>query len=353
MKPIVKDRAKLLHVMDSVISSMREMDYAPGWLSVIIDNIRKDSKKEFLSISQTEMFKVSYYHSGDKNKLTTISLGKYLTRNGAYSGTALDNFVQDVWVKLMNLKDLKVKILRGKDIMEHYLTSDTKSCMAGSNAWKVGIYTVNPEVVGLVVMDNIRALLWTCMDGTVVLDRCYPSGHWKIKFLHKWAASKKYIWRVEDGLVDEALVELSDDSKRTVSLKKFFLTEDLCKDDRLETNDYFINSPVYPYFDTFAFTCLDEIDGINNTIKVSNDGYKADVVFHDIDGNHKLFQACEECNTILINGNSCEECTCQCGDHSCDECNPDGCEDEHCSSCHPDGCKDEECEDCHPTENET
>lgn len=274
MHQIFKNRIKLIKAMISANIDLNFLFKPDGEgrypdelfdmrnnISKIILSIRENKYNHFLSFDSCFPAKVSFSKNiKDKysypNRVQT-TLGRYIRRQlrispTKISDTLLDNFCKSVFQYLVDIDELdkRIKILNGKDIEDFYRTTTSTSCMTGAKSKSVRLYCMNPDCVSLVVLDNyVRALLWTCPDGTKILDRIYPSGCGSVNILTEWAKKKGYVRRCRtDFLGDFRFHEqLSDSSSRIFKLKY---------DDS------------FPYMDTFKF--LSKPNKRWNTVLVSN-----------------------------------------------------------------------------------
>ena len=248
----------------------------------IISSIRKDEKGEFLSISSDEETKVSYAKDKDSklDKRVKTTLARYIRRNlevgvDTVSDRFLDVFTKKISQSLLDINKLEEKlvIVSGKEIISVYDELDVGSCMGGESSYKTELYAINPDKVQLVYFaESARALLWTCDDGTKVLDRIYPAGCFYVNILSQWAKKKGYVQRKNpDGAEFENQSDLNDDSVREVTLKY---------------NEYF------PYMDTFKFGKFN----INKTVLLKN---------HNFNGSRLC---CEASGEIPGNDLCCYEC---------------------------------------------
>lgn len=280
-----------------------------------IDSIEENTNKHYLSLSQDTEMQVSYAKCeediyNNKRRIRT-TLGKYLSRQCSIleyiTDVELDSFVTNVWAIINSYNKLDVKILTGEDIIKFYKSCDgsSHSCMTGKKAHFTEFYAINPDKVSLLVYDRIRALLWTCDDGTKVLDRAYPSHHYKIETLRRWAKIQGYVLREKaDTAVwiigdndgdDDTHINLDDSSIKTITMNAA------------------TKNGLYPYLDTFCFGTIKD-----KKLVLSNDYKDSDIIVRSQCGivrNSKLCECCE-CEvgisagySNLFEGNDyCDEC---------------------------------------------
>jgi hypothetical protein len=296
MNKVLRDRVSLIRAMYNVLKADSERyhynDAQHEEFRRIIQIIRNNENNHFLSVSQDAPMQISYARCPE-DKFNTkrrirVALGKYIIRNlnpnmDVLSDHTLANFVSGVW-GIYRSGSVDVKILVGKDIVEAYRAfgdSDAHSCMTGSSCQYTNFYALNPDKVCMVILDEIRALLWhtdptpDCPNGKTVLDRCYPSGHGKIEILREWANKKGYVLRRNPDRLVTGNVELSDDKIYEVTMK--------C-------------SKEYPYIDTFAFG---RFDSDRNQVVLTNAHEDQEIEFHTTNGGYDCLGSryvCENCN---------------------------------------------------------
>jgi len=283
MDKITTDRVKLIRSIQSALNT----DFSKAEKIVIrkiIKDIRKNKNLHFLSISQEKNGKVSYAQKPDfkfdNEKRTRTTLRRYIRRqlqipSDKFSDKALFELGRAVAGETVSHDklDKRIEILEGDDIEGHYRTTCTDSCMTGEdNAWKVRLYSENPDKVKLVVLDDIvRALLWTSDDGTIILDRIYPSGCDAVGLLQTWAKNNGYVYRSSTGAGDG---NLSDGKNYQISLN---------------------HSGTYPYLDTFAYA----EDHGNGKMTISNKTWFGEIELTNTDGGHSQLYHCSCCNNTV------------------------------------------------------
>lgn len=280
MTNLLKDRVRLIRAMIAACEKFEIVQSAvyddlkstgnlltekdKNVLLSIIDFLRKDNIKQFLSLSQEDKRKVSYAKVpkdkyDNKHRIKT-TLAKYIRRQLDITLETLDDhvlntFVSYVFAELCLLFDInkRIQILSGDDIKDFYCNSDSccHSCMTGEDFWKTDLYAKNPDKVKLIVLDNtVRALLWTCDDGIQVLDRIYPSNHCSVLELIAWAKDKNIITRKKEDY-DKATYDdetpLANNRFKTITLS-------------------LKNVDGIPYIDTFKFV----VDRTDDIIKITN-----------------------------------------------------------------------------------
>ena len=190
---------------------------------------------------------------------TIISIRKFVRRNMKITINSIRDYELDFFGKAFISRlafyfaenfDKEIKFVSGKDLVKAYAESKAHSCMTGkTRSKKINFYGLNPEKVQLLIYKNtVRALFWTCDDGTKVLDRVYPSGCDASYLLQEWARSKGYIYRNESG--------------------------NLMKNGYIEKNSFKITMKhdwVFPYVDTFYFARF--ILGKKEVIISNNNNY--------------------------------------------------------------------------------
>lgn len=161
----------------------------------IIDTIEEDKDDHFLSLSKDEPDKISFAthisHKLDDSKRTKTSLGRYLRRKldikyNTLSDFSLEKFVKAVMNHVNGNTSKSVEIISGTDLKEYY--KKLHKSYKGLSEREVLFYTVNNKKVSWVVTGNIsRALLWSCDDGTKILDTIYPKRGNQDLILKEWA----------------------------------------------------------------------------------------------------------------------------------------------------------------------
>jgi len=299
MNKLLKDRVRLVRGMvigldvlatDTCLASTykdKHNEYVTHFVDAV-KAVRKDEAGHFLSVSHEAECQISYarrpedkYH--DMRRVRS-SLGRYFRRNFNFENipdAVLDKFVSVVWAETDHYL-VDPKFYYGQQITEWYKnfgSSDRKSCMTGAESVKTEIYAKNPDKVALLIWSGLRALLWTCDDGTKVLDRTYPSGHGKIPTLRQWASKKGYVLRVNpDKLEDRDTIQLSDNSIRQVTLNK---------------------PELYPYIDTFPYG---KIKG--DKVVLTNARNGADMFAHQTNGSVVYYNSrrCHHCDNDVRSG---------------------------------------------------
>ena len=205
-------------------------------------------------------FQVSYNKG---TSVTKTTIGRYIRRqmkinSSLLSDEVLNSFSQEFIRYLVSTQEVslnkRIKYLSGSKITSHYSNAITNSCMTGEDSTYVELYGLNPDKVSLVVLDSFaRALLWTCDDGTKVLDRIYPSGSKEVAILTQWAIDKGYVRRLNpDRAGYEEDEQLSDFSVRSITLKyaDYFPYMDTFKFAKKISDDEVIISNLKSYFDS-------------------------------------------------------------------------------------------------------
>lgn len=291
MNSIFENRALLLNAMENALKSI-ERDAARPAFAKLNDIIRNDEDK-YLSIHSYLDFQISYSRERQDrfipHRRVITTLQKYLQSYNLITGilcATLDWWASKIWLHLCDEVDISdnIKLLTATNITNHYKDCHNVaySCMTGPAAAKVSIYAINPEKVSLVVMGSLRALLWTTDDGKKVLDRIYPVGHWLVPILENWATKRGFITRSTKKGGYKSIVELNDNSIRSVTLRKFFHN----------------GKAVYPYADTFAF--ISKMTA--NNITLSNHFFGAKKVLYGTYGHsYIIYGICSKClKTICI-----------------------------------------------------
>lgn len=299
-KKLLYDRVRLIRAMQQFLNDhSRDLDAREyDAVGTAVDDIRKDTDS-FLSYSQDEDSYVSYaqkpQHKYDSEKRYRTKLGRYLRRNlnitdDMVSDDTIEQMSYNVMGSLPNSNGDSIEIITGEDIIEAYDKEyGGASCMTGGNANITEVYALNPDKVSMVIYKEgyARALLWTCDDGTKVLDRIYPNSGVHVDIITKWAVDRGYVHRVGNNC---NYCRLSDNNFHTVTLKM---------------NDLF------PFMDTFKHGTIR-----GNTIKITNSN-NGNIFLEGINGNFEDMFECENCGNEVSEDdmvsdegghNYCEDC---------------------------------------------
>jgi len=125
----------------------------------------------------------------------------------------------------------------------------------------VNLYAENKNVRMLIYSSSTitaRALLWTCDDGAVVLDRIYPGDTATIEIIHEYAKKQGWVFRQNGGYNYHSI--LSDDKHHFITLKS--------------------STGLWPYMDTFRFADGDEYEAV-----VSDDSSWGHTTLDSTEGN--------------------------------------------------------------------
>ncbi len=341
MNELLKNRIKLIRCIENAANKFNPEFSQYSLVKKFVDFIRKDEAEHFISFSFDDISKISYAanpkHKLDTDKRSKTTIRKYFRRNFCpetfnFHDEELDDLGKNILVELSKLnKDLietRIKIIEGTAIEDFYEQTTCHSCMTGENN-KAGsfllLYSMNPDKVKLVVLDDyVRALLWTCDDGSQVLDRAYPANCDGIDLIREWAKSKGYILRcVPDKLVESSMsTELSDFDYKKITMK-------------------IVPDMNFPYLDTFKFGKF-----VGDKLILSNNNSFGDIIFTETDGGYSVNRICCMCGGSAdedfdYDGDYyCEKCFCEeyfyCEEceqifHSSDKCSYNG--DAYCSYC--------------------
>jgi hypothetical protein len=267
-RKLLYDRVRLIRGLQSYLEHGHIICIWPTnryTIEGIESTIRQDVDS-FLSYSQQRDGYVSYAtknsHKYDNNKRMRTRFGRYVRTQLKISEDDLpDRILEDIAYYLVGIMsddgdyDSKIKLLEGNDIIQAYAHEvGCDSCMTGSNSKYVELYALNPDKVKLLVYDETRAraLLWTCDDGTRLLDRIYPNSGVHVEILRSWAKRNNVAYRLTNG---GEFKGFSDNESHQVTVK---------------VDKY------YPYMDSFIYGTRNK-DG---TVTLSDD----DGDFHLVDG---------------------------------------------------------------------
>lgn len=295
---ILESRKKLIVAMKKAAESISMSYVSQNVICDAIDKIQKDSLNLNLSVSVDDPTKVAYSKPGTTARIKT-SLQRYFRRqleisSDLVSDAQLDRYCSAVYLLLDDSLNAKVKLIAGDGISGFYSSTNIGSCMVGScHSYRTALYSLNPDKVKMAVFDNcVRALLWTCDGGEIVLDRAYPSGHWGVSFIRTWATNNGYLLRdAADFLTEGYNNTISDKNSHIVTLN---------------------HTGIFPYMDTFKYG---KIEGPK--VILSNDEKFGNIMFTSTDGSYSPLKCCAECgvtrkNTYellpLGNKNYCRAC---------------------------------------------
>jgi len=282
---------------DNLIKALRSLRSCPNMIrypiiETIISFIETDELNHNVSLSDKVIGAITYTkpngnYLNPKHKLRT-SLPRYIRRQMnidpyMLSDATLDQinkaFIYEITTEF-KLIDF-FKIIKGSDVKFYYTNIASHSCMTGNKSSFIDIYAANPDKVSLVTAkDYSRALLWTCDDGTIVLDRVYPSGSKSVNIIRKWAAEKGYVLRDNPDRVIKTFnnISLSDGKQHFVTMKKTLH---------------------FPYTDTFCYgTHLN-----NQEILLTNFQKNNSFVLHSPYGVYLNITKCKNCASTLLESN--------------------------------------------------
>lgn len=277
---VIGARMRLLKALRT--AAKQETEFAD-----VIRSIVQNDHKDYLSFSLDCPGTVAYsrpgkVHRWDDARRTRTTFGRYLRRQLSVetSDTELDRFVSRI-IALDN-GDSGFELVRGADITTAYRRAIGKhTCMTGSDAYSlVSMYEHNPTKVGLLIYRSgefsARALVWTCDNGTVVMDRIYPNDGQHLDKFHQYATRRGWVHRGHNSL-PSGNVPLSDGKSHKVTVR----------------------SPegTWPYLDTFFYA-----DGDENGACLCNrhiDGF--DVILNRTDGEWSDGSGCrcDRCGTRI------------------------------------------------------
>lgn len=248
---IVNHREYLITAINSAYRNFHNFRY-------IINDIEQNKKCDYLTFSIDDSDRVSYAPSEETqsnyDRRIKTKLGRYLRRkfetelnNFGCTDEQLEEFVKAI-MRFAPIQEEKFEVITGKDIVKAYNNCiGCSSCMTGGNE-AVTLYGENDNVRMLIYRHHItaRALLWTCDDGKIVLDRIYPNSGNHIGVIHEYCEKQSWAYRVKQGMPCDGIVKLSDGSVRQITLQS--------------------SCGLWPYMDTFRYAVGDEY-----SCTVSND----------------------------------------------------------------------------------
>lgn len=240
------------------------------------DNINNDDRIDFLSISSTDVCKISYLtedrkeyilkNEGDvwnSSRRFEIKPGSFVSRlfnidNTTFNNKDVENFsnlykleVQSNLYEFVLLDHNHIKYAYNEENYENDRSSLGSSCMKYNSSSKYfGIYEHPENNVNILVLKRKdtgkvcgRALIWNTQEVGMFMDRIYTNNDDKLSTLFKrWAIENKAHYRKKQNWQDSfEIVDLDNNVKKqriSIKLDKF-------------------NFDLYPYLDTFKFLDLD------------------------------------------------------------------------------------------------
>lgn len=237
----------MTEVLNGRIHLLRALEFAKskhiskGFLEHVIPALIADVQGDFPVLRNGMItYATKRDHLYDSDKRVPLLPARYIRRrlmdadDRTIPDVDLEYFCKDL-TEHFERPQVTVSHLYGKDLVKAYADDvGCPSCMTGeARSSALSLYRTNPDKVCLVVgMGDdgsvSRALLWTCDDGTKVLDRVYPGTD---EGLNNWAAENGY-------LIHHYVLHARLDWDRTLTVTMTMPEED--PDDG------------YPYMDTFV-----------------------------------------------------------------------------------------------------
>ena len=167
----------------------------------IVKRIKQNENNHFVAMNCSA--EMSY--SKDKidpfsKKRIQTTLGRYIRRQLEIDTTKINDTTLDFFCNKTNAfvihkatKD-KFKVISGQELMDYYKSNKQfASCLSFSGAFRTELYVMNPDKVSLLVYDDkARTLLWTCDDGTKIIDRSYSNDHVVSAMMTSWGQENGY-----------------------------------------------------------------------------------------------------------------------------------------------------------------
>lgn len=278
---VLKQRNELIWALTEGSSTMARFMRVNAFYKheLIITMIRLfiicDANGYALAYSSDEPFQVSYARKPEyrlvpaKRTRTTITRfirRRYGVTSDIISDADMDKIFRHIYSgRTVVNSNQNIKIVRGKDLINAYESGfGCDSCMTGDRDDLLELYRDNPDKVGLALYTgNARALVWTCDDGTTVVDRIYPNDGKHCTVFEDWAHSNGYIYRNDNYArhgKEVPLLRMNEDPtdarlKQIAQVKGVFYVT--CK----------MPKHNMPFLDTFLYAMPDEY---NNTVVLSN-----------------------------------------------------------------------------------
>ena len=210
---------------------------------------------------------ISYLPYGRELKLTDSGEWSRDGRQDGKPAKTIINIMRSAALKSVSGRDLEIfsnlykgratdmytiKEARGEELIRVYNLNEGgfSSCMTGA-VNKIKLYANNPDVVGVLYLQSgntciARALVWTDMDGNVIVDRVYGSEEFRAMF-RDYAIEIGAYKKTSDSAGESSFY----DPKGETTWKTFYIK--LKKD-----ADY------YPYVDTFCYFDDDDMTLCND-----------------------------------------------------------------------------------------
>ena len=282
VEKLIEDRNLLISTLqetlaDNYLNTSRDF----AIINKLCSQIERDENKHFLSLSQDNYDKISYARNPvdifNSNKRVKTTFEKYIRRqlkidSANLSDSTLNYFGRQIRIKLtpLDVLDSKVEFLSGQEITRFYRNTDITSCMCHYNSYKTEMYSMNPDIVQLIIFDKeSRALFWTTDCGKRIVDRIYPENCETSSMLRAWIERKGYVYRVCKGACDEDCINLSDGEIYEFKLK---------------------HNNVFPYLDTFCYGTIDK-----NKVILTNKNFTDCLEFRSTDGEYYGRMECYIC----------------------------------------------------------
>lgn len=189
---IFSNRIRLLHHIKGAKKRLVLSTHQESIVDNIFNLISKDEKSEFISLEDNNNISFAKKKEDifNKNNRKTISFNSFIMDrmniSVANPHELLDKIIRDVY-----LDDAfsNVLILNNFDIEKLFSKLGTSKLIEKS---KLDFYVINSNKVSIVITTAfVRAILWTCDDGTKILDKIYPRD--KKDILLDWAQKNKII----------------------------------------------------------------------------------------------------------------------------------------------------------------
>lgn len=293
----------------------------------------EDRQPAFWKLEGGETQGIIEYSAGDSPVRT--SYPRYVLRvlgmAGCVSGLVVERVCRKIEA-ITQYRETDFKVIDGYDIVETY--SDNidggNGCMRGGVSVFTNWYAENPDKVKMLVHKNKhRALLWTCDDGTKIIDRIYPNDGEHVAKLLTWAQVHGYLNREGQG----------------ATFYGWEMSSGIEVMDLTVTMNYSENG-LYPWLDSFRFAYDGEIgcgDLVMRAFKVPDlhHDYKFQKVegdaindttecerceVHDVEEEMRC-GCCRKCQDDLSVCGRCDELTNNTYDVACGESSDDWCID--------------------------
>lgn len=295
---LLAERVRLIRAMTAATTPGGVYTLSATYIPVILEAIQKiraDEEGDFLSYSKVNADQISYSQSNRTNRRTRTTLSRYMRRRlglspDIFPDAVMQNFARSIFARMHDNVHDRIKIVQGQELMNAYREGlGGHTCMTGTAAIHETLLATNPSKAQLALYKlapgrYARAILWTCDDGTKVLDRIYPNDGAHVHVFHRWASENEIAYRRLNGAA--------------TGMSRILLVPDANKEVTLN-----MACGTFPYMDTFRW-------GIpnyeTNTITLTNQWnehhlYQLNTTSGEAQKHGRFFVRCAKCQTLIQN----------------------------------------------------